>query len=156
MSDFARTGSTVTHRSPLGDAGMKPEPKAVLLALGAVLVLAGCSGTGDGGVDRQSATEKPETSAVETAQEACAGAGELADAGKTILFDTQGDDDIDGDAIDDLVCVLVELDMPESVGARMEATRALDGMQSATWGRFEASWTYHPDDGMNLIVTERD
>jgi hypothetical protein len=34
----------------------------------------------------------------------------------------------------------------------MEQTRALDGRQQDTWGGYTASWSYHPDSGMELIV----
>ena len=34
------------------------------------------------------------------------------------------------------------------------ATRALDGRQQASWDGFEASWTYHPDNGLTLILRE--
>lgn len=43
--------------------------------------------------------------------------------------------------------------MPESVKAHMFATRALDGRQTDTWPGFSASWSYHPDDGMDLVIT---
>lgn len=56
-------------------------------------------------------------------------------------------------------CVLDGLGMPDGDRARMNATRALDGMQEATWSppdydnqSYAASWTYHPDDGLNLIL----
>jgi hypothetical protein len=26
-------------------------------------------------------------------------------------------------------------------------------MRSATWSTHEAKWTYHPDNGLNLIIT---
>ena len=52
------------------------------------------------------------------------------------------------------LCVLDEIDAPQSVLARLGNTRALDGMQDAQWGDYAASWTYHPDDGLNLIITE--
>ena len=52
--------------------------------------------------------------------------------------------------------VLVALDTPDSVVNRMSNTRALDGMQEATWGDFEATWTYHPDDGLDLIIEQTD
>ena len=32
--------------------------------------------------------------------------------------------------------------------------RALDGRQTGTWDDFEASWGYHPDDGINLVIEE--
>lgn len=38
--------------------------------------------------------------------------------------------------------------------AQMDSTRALDGMQTAEWDTFEAKWTYHPDDGLDVIITE--
>jgi hypothetical protein len=38
----------------------------------------------------------------------------------------------------------------------MDNTRALDGMQTASWGNYEASWTYHPDEGLDVVVTEAD
>lgn len=49
-------------------------------------------------------------------------------------------------------CVLAELGSPDSVYARMGRTRALDGTQTAEWGSYSASWTYHPDNGLNVIV----
>ncbi len=55
--------------------------------------------------------------------------------------------------IDDITCVMDELEAPESVLAQMGSTRALDGMQSATWSTYKATWTYHPDDGLDLIIT---
>lgn len=57
-------------------------------------------------------------------------------------------------SFDGLTCVLGALDTPTSVIAQMESTRALDGMQSATWGDFKASWNYHPDDGLDVIITQ--
>ena len=44
-----------------------------------------------------------------------------------------------------------------SIGGQQAAsgsTRALDGRQSATWAQFEASWTYHPDDGLDVLVRQ--
>jgi hypothetical protein len=34
----------------------------------------------------------------------------------------------------------------------MEKTRALDGRQTASWSFIEASWTYHPDNGLDVII----
>jgi hypothetical protein len=88
------------------------------------------------------------------AYNACS-AGDLADNDHTMIIDSQGEDYDSGDAsFDDLTCVLRELDVPASVTAQMDQTRALDGMQSADWNGFTASWTYHPDNGLDLIITE--
>ena len=34
----------------------------------------------------------------------------------------------------------------------IESTRALDGTQEDSFGDYQARWTYHPDNGMNLTV----
>jgi hypothetical protein len=56
----------------------------------------------------------------------------------------------------DIGCILLATGAPTSVLDKIDATRALDGMQSAKWkgGSMEASWTYHPDNGLNVILTE--
>jgi hypothetical protein len=84
-------------------------------------------------------------------------AGILGDGGDTLLIDMMGEEYTSGTAtIGDVDCVLAELDAPTSVTARMDSTRALDGMQTATWDGYSVSWTYHPDDGLDLIITESD
>lgn len=57
-------------------------------------------------------------------------------------------------------CLLERSRMPEADRFRLESTRALDGMQDAQWqfdddAQMTASWTYHPDDGLNLVISER-
>lgn len=81
-------------------------------------------------------------------------AGELADDDHTLMLDMMGEDYGSGsETIEDVACVLAALDAPSAVAYRMDGTRALDGMQSATWGAYSATWTYHPDDGLDLIIT---
>jgi hypothetical protein len=41
---------------------------------------------------------------------------------------------------------------PSFVTAQIDSTRALDGLQKATWGRLSAFWTYHPDNGLNISI----
>jgi hypothetical protein len=82
--------------------------------------------------------------------------GTLADKNKTLIIDMAGEKTATGTStIDDVLCVLTDLETPQSVIARMESTRALDGMQSATWSTYEVTWTYHPDDGLDLIITNK-
>lgn len=52
----------------------------------------------------------------------------------------------------DVKCVLDKLEAPSSVWSKVGTTRALDGRQSADWGGYTASWTYHPDDGLNMLI----
>lgn len=102
---------------------------------------------------------KPVTEPVAPLKQASATctAGTLADMNKTLLIDMAGTEYGSGGAtVDDIVCVLAELDAPQSVMARMQSTRALDGMQTTDWSGFEATWTYHPDDGLDLILTQTD
>lgn len=61
-----------------------------------------------------------------------------------------------GPTFDQLTCALKQLDAPESVGVKIAQTRALDGRQSDEWGNFAISWTYHPDDGANVLIERTD
>lgn len=60
------------------------------------------------------------------------------------------------DAVDEwLAQLLDELGFPTATQARMERTRAIDGTLEATGAAVTATWTYHPDSGLQIIV-ERD
>jgi hypothetical protein len=48
--------------------------------------------------------------------------------------------------------VLGKLHTPDSVTSRIEATRALDGRLTATWSGLSASWGYHPDLGLDIVI----
>ena len=50
----------------------------------------------------------------------------------------------------DLACSLLVMKAPSFVTAQIDATRALDGLQKANWGKLSAFWTYHPDSGLNI------
>ncbi|WP_053205835.1 hypothetical protein [Jiangella muralis] len=108
---------------------------------------------------------------LEDASAACGDAGRIEDDGATLVLAGYGDaltDLLDDDAeledamadigltsVEDMACVLEELQAPTAVIEHMSSTRALDGTQSDDWEGYEAQWTYHPDDGLNIIVTER-
>ncbi|HET7415312.1 MAG TPA: hypothetical protein VFI97_06405 [Arthrobacter sp.] len=93
--------------------------------------------------------------AIPTAVEACGvkdGIGiNVGDGGQSISMQTEGMESV-GATYTDVVCVLEELGVSDSVTARMETTRALDGRLSGTWDGFSASWGYHPDSGLNIVV----
>ena len=83
------------------------------------------------------------------------GTGTLADEDTTLVIDMAGQEYASGTAtFTDIECVLDELGAPSSIVAKMGATRALDGMQTANWSDYEATWTYHPDDGLDVILTQ--
>lgn len=52
-------------------------------------------------------------------------------------------------------CALDRIAVPEHVLSDISRTRALDGTRSASWGDFEASWTYHPSNGLNIQIERR-
>ncbi len=93
--------------------------------------------------------------ALQSAKSTCSPATEavrVTDGGTTLLFDGYGEEDFAGAPSIDLTCIMGALSAPESVQSRMQHTRALDGRQEDTWPGFSASWTYHPDNGLDLIV----
>ena len=44
-----------------------------------------------------------------------------------------------------------ELGLPSSVTTKMSETRAMDGRQSETYNGVKVSWTYHPDQGLQVL-----
>lgn len=75
----------------------------------------------------------------------------IGDDGHSLSMQSEGAEN-DGADILDVACVLAELDTPDSVISRIDSTRALDGRQSAEWDDLAASWGYHPDNGLDLVV----
>lgn len=91
------------------------------------------------------------------AHRTCHWRGDLSDGGRTLYLDMKGEDSGSGTLLwRDMECYLSALEAPDYVLRHMESTRALDGRQSDTWGSFEASWTYHPDDGLDVLIRQID
>ena len=74
---------------------------------------------------------------------------ELADGGTTIVIDT-GSEYGDPAGMD---CVLRELRTPQSIQAEMGRTTAMMGVQRAESDGIEYSWSYHPDNGVNMVIS---
>ena len=55
----------------------------------------------------------------------------------------------------DFRCILSELDTPSSVRERMLITRAVDGAQHEEWKVYRVTWTYHPEDGLSVVLSTR-
>ncbi|RQW96961.1 hypothetical protein [Micromonospora globispora] len=114
---------------------------AVFLAAGAAIALA----------------NRP--SPLEVAREKCGAASDdyakLGDDGATLTLHGVGKES-SGLSFDQLQCYWSELEMPDSVRAEVEATRALDGRQSGEWEGIHASWSYHPDSGVQMVFTLAD
>jgi len=80
----------------------------------------------------------------------------LADGNRTLTFDHKGEDQSTGADIFDLYCLFDALDMPEYISSHMGQTTSLDGRQSESWGDLDISWSYHPDRGMDGVITVRE
>jgi hypothetical protein len=61
-----------------------------------------------------------------------------------------------GEGLDRLADLLDELGFSPAVTDRMGNTRALDGTQSAEAPHVVATWTYHPDDGLSIVLERTD
>jgi hypothetical protein len=77
----------------------------------------------------------------------------LADGGQTLLVDTNPTDYEYGDAPGALICVLRELQTPQSIVSRVERTTAMQGVQDGEHDGIAYSWTYHPDNGTEITIT---
>lgn len=90
--------------------------------------------------------------AISNAAAQCGLEANVGDKGESISFNTKGNDDIGGDELSDVVCVLQRLEVPDRVVQRLDNTRALDGSVEDEWGAYKAFWTYHPDSGLSMTV----
>ena len=77
---------------------------------------------------------------------------DVLDDNHTLTIHGEGEETI-GVHIDDMVCLLAQVGVTGAVVERMDQTRALDGTQTAEWDDYSASWTYHPDDGLDILLT---
>ncbi|WP_282944494.1 hypothetical protein [Cellulomonas endometrii] len=92
---------------------------------------------------------------LQDARDACS-AGSVSDGGRTLTLDMAGETPASGllDAAD-VACVLGALETPTATVTLMDTTTALDGRQTDSWDGLTASWRYHPDTGLDVII-ERD
>jgi len=77
----------------------------------------------------------------------------LADEGTSLTFDMKGEEDTRGADITSIMCVFNQLKMPSAVLSHIEQTTSMDGRQSETWDNVTVSWSYHPDRGLDGVLT---
>ncbi|MBR3032219.1 MAG: SHOCT domain-containing protein [Clostridiales bacterium] len=80
----------------------------------------------------------------------------IASDGSYMKIDTNPydiEDHVEYSAWNKIKSVCKELGFPDSVIAKMESTNSLAGRQSESNDKYEVSWTYHPDNGMEVIFT---
>jgi hypothetical protein len=126
----------------------------VVVAAGGVGFLLGRSSAGPSPSERAAAAAT-EASRLQTAFDSCEGKDvgdtlSLGDNGHSIVIDTGSEyGDPTGYA-----CVIEDLGVPESIRAQMDRTTALQGVQEASHDGMSFSWSYHPDNGVNMVITD--
>ena len=100
------------------------------------------------------AAQEAATPRFEKAAEACDLVPMLvvADKGKTLTLTTAGKSGASYADIEDVACVLAQLEVPSYVVSHIDSTRALDGQQVDKWDGISARWTYHPEAGLHLVL----
>jgi hypothetical protein len=81
------------------------------------------------------------------------GSYQLGDDDGTLVIDGYGSKDTSGMPVTDEACVLNQLRVSSAVTAQMDGTTAMQGRQTGHWSGYTASWTYHPDNGLDIIIT---
>lgn len=121
------------------------------MVLIAVAGLAGCASGGAAVGLSDSRIEKAYDSCKDSAAEASAyeGTFEVGDGGDSLIANG-----VMADQIGDLACLLLEFDTPQSVVAAMDSTTAMMGRQHEESDGLTYEWSYHPDNGMDLVVTD--
>ena len=76
------------------------------------------------------------------------------DAGGLVM-EGQGDES-PGASVADILCVLTALDTPDSVVTRISNTNSTMGLVDGAWADYEATWSYHPDNGLFIHVVVSD
>lgn len=90
-------------------------------------------------------------------QDSPIGGAKLLDAGRTLDLHIAPNTESILSALSykDMSCATKILKMPAFVGSKISSTRALDGIQSAQWGKISAFWNYHPDDGLKITFNSK-
>ena len=79
---------------------------------------------------------------------------EIASDGSWMEIDTNPydiEDYYNSAALSKIKSINSDLGFSSSVYQEMIETRALDGRQSATSGKYTVTWAYHPDDGLEVM-----
>ncbi|ARJ06198.1 hypothetical protein GCM10010988_13950 [Cnuibacter physcomitrellae] len=84
------------------------------------------------------------------------GSAEVSDQGETLTIDNKGEEDFAGVSYTELSCLLEALHAPQAVVSHIEQTTSMDGRQTEEWDDVEMQFTYHPDRGLDAVLTLSD
>lgn len=71
--------------------------------------------------------------------------------GRSMYLNGEGEES-GGMGVFSQVCILEELGVPDSVFDRINNTNSTMGVQEASWDNFQMSWSYHPNNGLDVSV----
>lgn len=77
----------------------------------------------------------------------------LGNSNSTLVLQTEGNE-VAGMSYENALCVLKATKISDAELNLITTTRALDGRQTGSWNDFEATWSYHPDRGLNLTLVD--
>jgi hypothetical protein len=81
---------------------------------------------------------------------------DVATDGRSVTVSGGGRDDARASAtVNTVGCLLSEAGAPQAVVPAIQRTRPIDGVQNYEWDGAQASWTFHPDAGINLTLEVR-
>lgn len=112
----------------------------------ALLLLAGC---GDDPEPTAPAAETPPLRAAFQACEPESSRISVEDDGHTIVLDG-----VKEKGYADLDCLLEELGTPRSIIAQIDSTTALQGQKHAESDGLTYDWSYHPDNGVDMVISD--
>lgn len=149
-------------QAPSSDAYFPGEPQPVAASrphwalAGVVGIMLGVGGTfGIQSLMGLSGPNKALVNAVEACELESTLGIHLEDGGKTITFDSKGEEDLIGADYTDVYCLFTELEMPRAISSHIGQTTSVDGRQTETWNGIRVSWSYHPNRGLDgLLVLE--
>ncbi len=142
-----------------GPSGDKKTMKTALIGagVGAAVVVGGLLTVGAGAAAINAMSSDPR---INDAYEACGsdvGADDypgaaytVGDDGKTLSIDTESEYNSDGTTA--LLCTWDSLGTSDSLQSRMKSTNSMMGQQTATEDGLTYAWSYHPKNGVNMMV----
>ena len=68
-----------------------------------------------------------------------------------LVIEGKGEESL-GVSVSDIVCFLEELEIPETVLTRIGNTNSTMGLVEGSWSGYQATWSYHLDNGLFINV----
>jgi hypothetical protein len=133
-------------------------------AVGAALILSGCSIATPAPEPETTAETSPSASSAPAASDlpaAVSGCGldgadgvDLTAAGTKLAIDTKGPKESTGAQMADVQCVLGALEVPDDVRSMMKLTTSTTEPTDAGWRDLGFAWNYSPEDHFRLVIVQ--